>query len=389
MDQLPKVTQPAAYRIRIAGRVNNGWSDFMSNLEELYKQENGVTITTITGVVTDQAALHGLLERIRDMNLTLLSVVCDGPCTQDFDAEIKEKKMRLLIAGSHGMVGSAVTTYLLERGHEVIRLVRSKPESDEIWWDPDLGQIDAAHLEGFDGVINLASMRWPMRWTEKAKQKMRANRLATNRLLAESFAACEYKPQVFICAAGMGYYPPSRDDILTEDCPAGTSFLARLDQDAEEITAPATSASIRVVHLRMPTVLGGERLKMLGFQAGDGQQWMSWIGRDEMASIIEFALETETLSGPVNTVSPNPMRLSDFAKTATEAMGQKPGGVMPAFIVRLIMGEMGEEFLLASRRVQPAKLLAAGYRFRFPELADALRHEQAVMDASVATGVVA
>jgi hypothetical protein len=92
MDQLPKVTQPAAYRIRIAGRVNNGWSDFMSNLEESYEQENGVTITTITGVVTDQAALHGLLERIRDMNLTLLSVVCDGPCTQDFDAEIKEKK---------------------------------------------------------------------------------------------------------------------------------------------------------------------------------------------------------------------------------------------------------------------------------------------------------
>jgi len=92
MDQLPKVTQPAAYRIRIAGRVNNGWSDFMSNLEESYGQENGVTITTIAGVVTDQAALHGLLERIRDMNLTLLSVVCDGPCTQDFDAEIKEKK---------------------------------------------------------------------------------------------------------------------------------------------------------------------------------------------------------------------------------------------------------------------------------------------------------
>jgi hypothetical protein len=292
--------------------------------------------------------------------------------------------MKILIAGSHGMIGSVVTSHLIECGYEVVRLVRSKPEPDEIWWDPDPGQIDAAHLEGFDGVINLASMRWPMRWTEKAKQKMRANRLVTNRLLAESLVTCEYKPKVFICASGMGYYPPSGDDILTEDCSAGTSFLARLDQDAEEITAPATSAGIRVVHLRMPTVLGGERLKMLGFQAGDGQQWMSWVGRDEMASIIEFVLKTESLSGPVNTVSPNPMRLFDFAKASTEAMGQKPGGVMPAFIVRLIMGEMGEEFLLASRRVQPAKLLAAGYRFRFPELADALRHEQAVMDASVA-----
>jgi len=300
----------------------------------------------------------------------------------------KEKEMKILIAGSHGMIGAAVTSHLIECGYEVVRLVRSNPESDEIWWDPDLGQIDAARLEGFDGVINLASMRWPMRWTEKAKQKMRANRLVTNRLLAESLAKCESKPNVLICAAGMGYYPPSGDDILTEDCPAGTSFLSKLDQDAEEITAPATSAGIRVVHLRMPTVLGGERLKMLGFQAGDGQQWMSWIGRDEVASIIEFALKTESLSGPVNTVSPNPMRLSDFAKAATEAMGQKPGGVMPAFIVRLIMGEMGEEFLLASRRVQPAKLLAAGYRFRFPELADALRHEQAVMNTNVAAGGV-
>lgn len=295
--------------------------------------------------------------------------------------------MKILIAGSHGMLGSAVTRHLIENGYEVVRLVRGQPQSGEIWWDPDPGQIDTAGLEGFDGVINLASMRWPMRWTEKSKQKMRANRLQTNRLLAESLAACEHKPKVFICAAGMGYYPSSGDDILTEECPAGTSFLSKLDRDAEEITAPASVAGIRVVHLRMPTVLGGERLKMIGFQAGDGQQWMSWIGRDEVASIIDFALKTVSLSGPVNTASPNPMRLADFARESTEAMGQKPGGVMPALIVRLFLGETGEEFLLASRRVQPAKLLAAGYRFRFANLADALRHEQAVVNAGVSTGV--
>jgi uncharacterized protein (TIGR01777 family) len=286
------------------------------------------------------------------------------------------------------MIGSAVRTYLLECGHQVVRLVRSKPKSDEIWWDPDPGQIDAVRLEHFDGVINLASQRWPMRWTEKAKQKMRANRLVTNRLLAESLAKCEHKPKVFICASGMGYYPPSGDDILTEDCPAGASFLSILNRDGESMTEPASLAGIRVVHLRIPMVLGGERLKMLGFQAGDGQQWMSWIGRDEVASIIEFVLKTESLSGPVNTVSPNPMRLADFARESTDALGQKPGGVMPAFIVRLIIGEMGEEFLLASRRIQPAKLLAAGYRFRFPDLADALRHEQSVMNAGVAASAV-
>jgi uncharacterized protein (TIGR01777 family) len=297
--------------------------------------------------------------------------------------------MKLLIAGSHGMVGSAVTRYLIENGHEVIRLVRKHAAgANEVYWNPDAAEIDTAGLEGFDGVVHLATMPWPMRWTEKAKQNIRANRLMTNRLLAKSLAGCVRKPQVFICASGVGYHPSSGDAILTEDSPVGTSFLARLDQDCEAVTAPASEAGIRVIHLRMPTVLGGERLKFIGFQAGDGQQWMSWIGRDEVASIIEYMLKIDSLYGPVNTVSPNPMRLADFARTATEAMGQKPGGVMPAFIVRLIMGEMGEEFLLGSRRVQPVKLLAAGYRFRFPDLADALRHEQAVMNAGVVAAVV-
>ena len=296
--------------------------------------------------------------------------------------------MKILIAGSNGMVGSAVTRNLIESGHEVTRLVRHTPATGEVWWDPDAGQIDTVGLDGFNGVVHLASMPWPMRWTTKAKEKMLANRLSTNRVLAESLARCSQKPKVLICASGQGYYPPSGDDVLTEDCPGGTSFLSVLDRDAEAATMPASSAGIRVVHLRMPTVLGGDRLKMIGFQAGDGQQWMSWIGRDEVASIIEFALKTDCLSGPVNTVSPNPMRLADFAKTATEAMGQKPGGVMPAFIVRLTLGEMGEEFLLGSRRVQPAKLLAAGYRFRFPDLADALRHERSVMNTDVVANPV-
>jgi uncharacterized protein (TIGR01777 family) len=284
--------------------------------------------------------------------------------------------MKILIAGSNGMVGSATTRYLIEKGHEVVRLVRRIPEPGEVWWDPDAGEIDNAGMEGFDGVVNLASAPWPMRWTSKAKQTIRANRLATNRVLAEALAVCVHKPKVLICASGMGTYPPSGDEVLTEDCPVGVSFLANVDLDGEEITAPASKAGIRVVHLRMPPVLGGAALKRLGFQAGDGRQWTSWVGRDEMASIIEFALVNEKLSGPINAVSPCPMRGAEFAKTATHALGQKSGGSMPAFIVRLIFGEMGDEFLLGSRRVQPAKLLAAGYRFRFPELEDAVRHEK-------------
>jgi uncharacterized protein len=182
----------------------------------------------------------------------------------------------------------------------------------------------------------------------------------------------------------VGYYASSGDRVLTEDCPAGTSFLSHFDQDAEVSTAPASEAGIRVVHLRIPTVMGGPMLQFVGFQAGDGRQWMSWVGRDELASITEFALGTEILCGPVNAVSPNPLRSAEFATVATQALGQKPGGVMPAFVARLVFGEMGEEFILASRRVQPAKLLAAGYKFRYPELEGALQHEKEAVNRDLA-----
>jgi uncharacterized protein (TIGR01777 family) len=288
--------------------------------------------------------------------------------------------MKILIAGSHGMIGSAVTRHLTECGHEVVRLVRHTPGHGEVWWNPDAGEIDAAGLEGFDGVVNLATVHWPFRWTAKAKKMILANRRVTYRLLAESLAACVHKPRVLVCASGIGVYPSSGDKILTEDTAPCSSFLSTVDLDGEAATAVAEAAGIRVGHLRIPPVMGGPMLKMVGFQAGDGQQWMSWIGRDELASIIEFALSCESLSGPVNAVSPNPLRSTEFATVATTALGQKPGGVMPAFIARLVFGEMGEEFVLASRRVQPAKLLAAGYRFRYPELACALQHEKEVIN---------
>lgn len=284
--------------------------------------------------------------------------------------------MKTLIAGSNGMVGSAVTRHLVECGHEVTRLVRHAANPGEVWWNPDAGEIDKASLDGFYGVVHLASMPWPMRWTDKAKQKMRANRLETNRLLAESLAECKHKPQVLVCASGMGYYPSCGDTILTEDSPAGTSFLAKLQQDGEAATTPASEAGIRVVHLRIPPVVGGSAVKQrTGFQTGDGQQWVSWVGRDELATIIEFVLTTESLTGPINAVSPNPLRNAEFARISNQIIGQKPRGSMPAFLVRLMMGEMGEELLLSSRRMQPAKLLAAGYQFRFPVLEAALRHE--------------
>ena len=286
-----------------------------------------------------------------------------------------EDSMKILIAGASGMIGSAVAPYLANQGHEVARLVRRAPRTGEVRWDPDLGTIDMAGLEGFDGVVHLASKPWPARWTPKAKQQIYDNRMQTNSLLAENLARCIHKPRVLVCASGMGIYPSSGDTLITEDNLVGTDFLAQLQRDGEAATAPASAAGIRVVNLRIPGVLGGAGLKRNMGRIGNGRQWSSWVGRDELASIIEFVLLAEALTGPVNPVSPNPVRNAEFATTLSRVLGRRPGMPVPAFLLRMMLGEMAETLILASRRIVPAKLLAAGYRFRFPELDGALRHE--------------
>jgi uncharacterized protein (TIGR01777 family) len=286
--------------------------------------------------------------------------------------------MRTLIAGASGFVGSAVMAHLERQGHEIVRLVRRAPGVDEVHWDPDAGIIDVAGLEELDGVVHVASIPWPMRWTSRAKKRIRENRIGTNRLLAEALAGCKHKPRVLVCASGMGFYPSSGDQIITEDSPGGTSFLAALQRDGEAATAPASVAGIRVVNLRIPPVLARARIERGTNRIGNGRQWMSWVGRDELASIIHYILVTDALVGPVNPVSPNPVRNTDFAAITARVLGRRPGPMMPAFLLHLMLGEMADEFALASRRMEPRKLLAAGYQFRFPELEAAMRRELGV-----------
>jgi uncharacterized protein (TIGR01777 family) len=286
--------------------------------------------------------------------------------------------MKILIAGASGMIGSAVTPYLASLGHEVVTLVRRNPGVGEIYWDPEAGRIDNGGLEGFDAVVHLASMRWPARWTAKAKRQIYTNRIQTNSLLAKTLAGCKLKPQVLVCASGMGIYPSSGDQVLNEDSPVGTDFLAHLQCDGEAATAPASTAGIRVVNLRIPGVLGGVGLKRNIGLMGSGRQWTSWVARDELVSIIEYVLTKDTISGPVNPTSPNPIRNAEFVATLSRAQGGKPGLPMPALVLRMLLGEMAEALILASRRMIPARLLAAGYPFRFPELEVALRHELGV-----------
>ncbi len=290
--------------------------------------------------------------------------------------------MKILIAGSTGMIGSAVTRHLIDKGHDVFRLVRRTPSTGEVWWNPDGSEIDRAGLEGFDGVVHLATMPWPMRWTAKAKAEIRANRLSTNHLLAESLANCAQKPQVLICASGMGIYPSSGDQVITEESPLGSDFLAMLQKEGEAAAMKASAAGIRVVNLRIPAVMGGNALRRNFVQIGNGKQWNSWIGRDELARMIEFILLNETLAGPINPVSPNPLRNAEIAKTFSRTLGRKSGMPLPAILFKLMLGEMAEALILPSRRMQPCKLLGAGYQFSFPTLELALGHELGVRVSS-------
>jgi hypothetical protein len=283
--------------------------------------------------------------------------------------------MKILIAGASGMIGSMVTSYLTGQGHNVVRLVRREAGLGEVRWDPDKGVIDTAALEGFDGVVHVASMPWPLRWTSEFKQRMHLNRLSTNNLLAENLSKCKHKPHVLVCASGMGIYPSCGDQVITEESPLGSDFLAMLQRDGEAAAMKACEAGIRVVNLRIPPVLGGDALRRNAGRMGSGRQWNSWVSRDELASIVNYVLITDVLVGPLNPVSPNPVRNTEMAATLSRVLGRKPGLSMPAFLLRLMLGEMAEALILASRRIVPGKLLATGYQFRFPELETALRHE--------------
>jgi uncharacterized protein (TIGR01777 family) len=290
--------------------------------------------------------------------------------------------MRILVAGSTGLIGSVVAAYLASERHEIVPLVRREPGPGEVGWDPDAGTIDSGGLEGFDAVVDVASMPWPTRWTSAAMRRIRDNRVRSYRLLAEALAGRARRPRVLVCASGQGIYASSGDQRLTEESPVGADFLARLQRDGEAATAPASDAGIRVVHLRLPTVIGGPNLTAMTGNLrpmGDGRQWWSWVALDELPPIVEHVLATETLVGPVNPVSPNPAREAEFVATLGRVVGRRPGRAMPAFLLRLATGEMADALLLASRRIEPHRLLDTGYSFRYPQLEAALRHQLAVV----------
>jgi uncharacterized protein len=294
--------------------------------------------------------------------------------------------MKILIGGSHGLVGTALIKSLEAEGHEIFRLVRHYPDSSsEIEWSPDRYSIALARLEGFDAVVNLAGESIAEgRWTEDKKRRIRESRIKGTKLLGDALANLTNRPKTFICASAVGYYGDRGDELLTETSTPGKDFLADLCVEWEKATALATEKGIRVVNTRFGLILdpnGGALAKMLppfrmglGGSIGSGKQWMSWIALDDVVGALKFALANEELNGPVNFVAPNPVTNAEFTKRLGEALSRPTLFPIPAFGVRLAFGEMADALLLSSQRVEPERLKATGYQFQYSQLEGALRH---------------
>jgi uncharacterized protein (TIGR01777 family) len=264
-----------------------------------------------------------------------------------------------------------------------VRLVRGgATDNSQIAWDP-ARPLAPETVSGFDAVIHLAGETIFGRWTDAKKRQIRDSRVAGTSNLAQALARAEEKPRVFLCGSAIGYYGSRGEELLSEDSSPGAGFLAQVCQEWEKATMPAVQADIRTAHLRTGIVLspkGGALGAMLvpfklglGGRTGDGLQWMSWIEVRDMVGAIHHILKNDLMQGPVNMVAPKPVRNAEFASTLAGVLSRPAIFPMPAFAVKTVFGEMGEELLLSSLKVEPGKLISSGYPFRYRELRASLK----------------
>lgn len=291
--------------------------------------------------------------------------------------------MRVVIAGSTGLIGTALVSLLRQAGHEVIRLVRKRPAApDERAWDPSAAIMQPDALDGADAVVNLCGS--PManrRWSGEYKQAIRDSRIGPTEVLAAAVA--EARVPVLVNGSAVGYYGDTGDRVVDEKAGAGSGFLADVVQDWEAATAAAQRAGARVALARTGLVIspsGGlmGQLKPLfalglGGRLGDGKQYMPWISLDDEVGAIRFALENDQVSGPVNLTGPEPVTNAEFTREVGEVMHRPTPWVVPAFALRLARGaELVDEMVLSGQRAVPAVLSARGYQFQHGTLHAAL-----------------
>lgn len=298
--------------------------------------------------------------------------------------------MKVAVSGSNGLIGRNLARALADDGHEVTRLVRrSAPAAGpgEISWDPLGDRIDAAALEGHDAVVHLAGPSiGAKRWTEEYKRFLRDTRVKGTDLLARTLASLDRPPATMVSASAVGYYGDRGDEELTEQSPPGRGFFADLVVAWEEAAAPAASAGIRVASIRSGVVQAeeggalGDRMLLpfkLGVagRLGSGKQWFSWISLDDEIAAIRHVLATESLSGPINLTSPNPVTNDELTKALGRVLKRPTFMPVPTVALFALYGrELVEETILGGQRVLPAKLEASGFQFRYPEITTALAH---------------
>jgi uncharacterized protein len=290
--------------------------------------------------------------------------------------------VRVVVAGSSGLIGTALVAKLREADHEVLRLVRRTPSApDERGWDPPSGRIDDGALEGADVVVNLGGVGIADRpWSGARRQAIRDSRIVPTEVLAQAVA--QSGVPALVSASAVGYYGDAGPDEIDETAPVGTGFLAAACHDWEAATAPAAEAGARVVTIRTGLVMsrsGGLLALMrpvwksfLGARIGSGEQYMPWVSLDDEVAGMCFAVENGSLRGPVNMTGPTPVTNAAFTQTLAQAVGRPAPMVIPGVVMSTLLGDMGRELLLFGQRAVPRALLDAGFTFRHPTLADAL-----------------
>ncbi|HEX4429459.1 MAG TPA: TIGR01777 family oxidoreductase [Frankiaceae bacterium] len=291
--------------------------------------------------------------------------------------------MKIVVSGGSGLIGSALVPHLRAGGHEVVRLVRHEPAApDEVQWDPARGLLNADDLAGVEAAVHLSGASVSRRWTQASRRAIRASRVDSTTLLAETLASLSPLPKVLLSGSAVGYYGDTGDRTTDEEGPRGEGFLADVVGDWEAAAHPAMVAGIRVCRLRTGIVLarqgGALRLQLpifklgLGGRLGSGRQFTSWITLEDEISAIAFLLTAEDVSGPVNLVAPNPETNRDFTKALAAALHRPAVAAVPPIALRLALDGFAEEGLLIGQRLTPRVLTDAGFTFRHPDLPEAL-----------------
>jgi uncharacterized protein (TIGR01777 family) len=292
--------------------------------------------------------------------------------------------VNILITGASGLIGSTLVEYFVNEGHSIFSLQRNKNNDSGSFWNFDRLNGQGASLV-FDAVIHLAGENIANgRWTRKKKERILKSRINGTRELVEYCSSLDHKPDVFICASAIGYYGNQGETVLDETSVTGTNFVAEVCREWEKASKSAEAAGIRVVNARIGMVLSGKggtlstmlpsfKLGIAGI-VGNGKQYVSWIDIRDIVSIAHFIINDQTISGPVNLVSPQPVTNYEFTKTLGKIVKKPTVMKMPAFVARAVFGQMGTELVLSSTRVMPKLLTDKGYSYVAANLEESLTH---------------